>query len=142
FTLTTATAPADVYLFDLTRQRLERWTESEVGGLSSDRFVTPDRIDIPSFDGLRIPSILYRPVGEGPFPVLLWMHGGPEEQSRPEFNPIIQYFVDRGIAIIAPNVRGSDGYGRRYRGLDDGLLRAGAIDDVGAVLDWLEARPE
>jgi dipeptidyl aminopeptidase/acylaminoacyl peptidase len=55
---------------------------------------------------------------------------------------VIQYFVGRGIAVIEPNVRGSDGYGRSFRGLDDGLLRAGAIADVGAILDWLEAQPE
>src|SRR5690606_7305283 len=143
FTLTTATAPADVYLFDLTRQRLERWTESEVGGLSSDRFVTPDRIDIPSFDGLRIPSILYRPVGEGPFPVLLWMHGGPEEQSRPMFDPIVQYFAAaRKIAVLAPNIRGSSGYGAKFMSLDDGQRRHEAIRDVGAVLDYVAKRPD
>lgn len=143
FTLTTATAPADVYLFDLTRQRLERWTESEVGGLSSDRFVTPDRIDIPSFDGLRIPSILYRPVGEGPFPVLLWMHGGPEEQSRPMFDPIVQYFAAaRKIAVLAPNIRGSSGYGAKFMSLDDGKRRHEAIRDVGAVLDYVAKRPD
>lgn len=141
FTLTSAVLPPDAYVFDLERNELARWTVSDPGGETLD-FVEPSRARAPSSDDLEIPLLIYRPRGEGPFPVLLWMHGGPEEQSRPEFNPVIQYFVDRGIAIIAPNVRGSDGYGRRYRGLDDGILRAGAITDIGAVLDWLEARPE
>ncbi|HLT39731.1 MAG TPA: prolyl oligopeptidase family serine peptidase [Enhygromyxa sp.] len=141
FTLSSALLAPDPYTLDVDRDELARWTVSNPGGETLD-FVEPDGERAPSSDGLEVPMLIYRPRGQGPFPVLLWMHGGPEEQSRPEFNPIIQYFVDRGIAIIAPNVRGSDGYGRRYRGLDDGLLRAGAIDDVGAVLDWLEARPE
>src|SRR5690606_30568879 len=104
--------------------------------------VEPSLERAPSSDDLEVPLVFYRPRGDGPFPALLWMHGGPEAQARPEFNPIIQYFVSRGIAIIAPNIRGSTGYGRRYRSLDNGVLRAGAITDVGAVLDWLEGRPD
>lgn len=141
FTLTSAMLPADAYVLDLATAELARWTVSSPGGETLD-FVEPVLERAPSYDGLEIPLIIYRPRGEGPFPVLMWMHGGPEEQARPEFNPVIQYFVDRGIAIIAPNVRGSDGYGRSYRSLDDGRLRTGAIEDVGAILDWLEARPE
>jgi dipeptidyl aminopeptidase/acylaminoacyl peptidase len=141
FTLTSAMLPPDAYVLDLDRTELDRWTASSPGGETLD-FVEPELERAPSHDDLEIPLIIYRPRGEGPFPVLMWMHGGPEEQSRPEFNPVIQYFVGRGVAIVAPNVRGSDGYGRRYRGLDDGRLRTGAIDDVGAILDWLEARPD
>jgi dipeptidyl aminopeptidase/acylaminoacyl peptidase len=141
FTLTSALLPPDAYMLDVDQSELARWTASSPGGETLD-FVEPELERAPSHDGLEIPLIVYRPRGEGPFPVLLWMHGGPEEQSRPEFNPVIQYFVGRGIAIVAPNVRGSDGYGRHYRGLDDGRLRSGAIEDVGAILDWLEARPE
>jgi dienelactone hydrolase len=141
FTLSSAMLPPDAYMFDVDRNELARWTVSNPGGEPLD-FVEPYFARAPSSDNLEVPLLIYRPRGPGPFPVMLWMHGGPEEQSRPEFNPVIQYFVDRGIAIVAPNVRGSDGYGRRYRGLDDGVLRAGAIDDVGAVLDWLDAQPE
>ncbi|MFO7565664.1 MAG: prolyl oligopeptidase family serine peptidase [Enhygromyxa sp.] len=141
FTLSSATLPPDAYTLDLARNELERWTVSDPGGEALD-FVEPGFDRAPSSDELEVPLLIYRPRDPGPFPVLLWMHGGPEEQSRPQYNPIIQYFVSRGVAVIAPNVRGSDGYGRRYRGLDDGPLRAGAIDDVGAVLDWLEAQPD
>ena len=144
FNLGSATQPSDAYSLDVNQPALDRWTVSDAGGETLD-FVEPTVERAPTgddSDDLEVPMLVYRPRGDGPFPVLLWMHGGPEEQARPEFNPMIQYFVGRGVTIVAPNVRGSDGYGRSYRGLDDGLLRAGAIADVGAVLDWLEAQPE
>ncbi|HTE49407.1 MAG TPA: alpha/beta fold hydrolase [Kofleriaceae bacterium] len=140
-TLSRPNEPDDIYALELATGRLERWTTSLAG--DPDRFLVPERIRITSFDGLGVPAYYYRPRGPGPFPVLLWMHGGPEDQHRPTFDPIIQYFAaERGIAVIAPNVRGSDGYGRRYRSLDNGPLRADAVRDVGAFLDWIASRAE
>lgn len=133
--------PDDIYTVDVASGRLERWTTSLAG--DPRRFLVPSRIRVSSFDRLTVPAYYYRPRGPGPFPVLLWMHGGPEEQYRPIFDPIIQYFaVERGIAVVAPNIRGSDGYGRHYRSLDNGTLRNDAVRDVGAILDWIESRPE
>jgi len=140
-TIARPTEPDDIYTVELATGKLERWTTSQPG--DSRRFVVPRLVRIPSFDGLEIPAYLYRPRGDGPFPVLLWMHGGPEDQYRPSFDPIIQYFVvERGIAVIAPNVRGSDGYGRRYRSLDNASLRLDAVRDVGSILDWIAARTD
>lgn len=142
-TLTTATEPADAYIYDPANDRLERWTESESEVLDRKPFVAPSLIRYPSFDGLEIPAYYYRPVGPGPFPVLLWIHGGPEDQHRPGFDPLLQYLVtEEGYAVIAPNIRGSTGYGRRYLGLDDGARRTDAIKDVGALLDWIATRDE
>jgi len=116
-----------------------QWTRS---GLSDLRFVAPERVRIESFDGLEIPGFLYRPRGDGPHPVLVWLHGGPESQFRPAFHPIIQYLVvESGFAVLAPNVRGSSGYGRGYLALDNGRRRGDAIRDVGAVLDWIRTAP-
>jgi dipeptidyl aminopeptidase/acylaminoacyl peptidase len=143
FTATTPTEPEDVYLFDLGTGALRRWTESELGGLPRGGFVVPELVQARSFDGLEIPALLYRPPGDGPFPVLFWMHGGPEGQARPAFDPIIQYFASaRGIAVLAPNVRGSSGYGKRFMGLDDGLRRHDAVADVGALLDYVDGRED
>ena len=83
------------------------------------------------------------PERRGPHPVLILMHGGPASQARPTFNPVLQYWVNElGIAVIAPNVRGSTGYGRSFQRLDDRRLREDSVRDVGALLDWIAAQPE
>lgn len=143
FTLSTATEPADAYIYDPRAGALTRWTESEDPTLERKPFVAPTLERVESFDGERVPLYYYRPPGDGPFPVLLWVHGGPEAQHRPAFDPLLQYFVvERGIAVLAPNIRGSTGYGRRYQRLDNGVLRGDAVRDIGALLDWIAAHPE
>ncbi len=98
-----------------------------------------------SFDGLSVPVFLWEPEGEGPFPVVIMIHGGPESQFRPEwlpsFTPLTQHLVSRGYAVAAPNVRGSTGYGKRYEHLDDGRLRLDSVRDLAALHEWLSARP-
>lgn len=140
FASSSAVQPADVYTLQVDRGVSTRWTDSPTGA-DATRFVHPRLARVGSQDGVQVPAFVYAPTGAGPHPVLLWMHGGPEDQFRPDFNPIIQYFVARGIAVVGPNVRGSDGYGRHYRGLDNGVARGGAIADVGALLDWIAAEP-
>lgn len=148
FSLSLPTAPTDVYSIDLTRRSVSRWTESEVGGLDSDGFVYPELIDYPTFDevggeGRRIPAFVYRPKGQGPHPVYISIHGGPEAQYRPYFSAALQYYVgELGMAVIAPNVRGSAGYGKSYLKLDDGRRREDAVRDIGALLDWIETQPD
>jgi dipeptidyl aminopeptidase/acylaminoacyl peptidase len=99
-----------------------------------------------SFDGLEVPVFLWRPAGAGPFPVVVMVHGGPEAQFRPgwlpSFTPLTQHLLARGIAVAAPNVRGSSGYGKRYEHLDDVDLRLDSVRDLAALHEWLGARPE
>ncbi|PWE18043.1 S9 family peptidase [Marinicauda salina] len=143
FTHTSPASPGDVWTYDLEAERLTRWTQSEVGGLEPETFVAPDLIRYESFDGLEIPAFVYRPEGEGPHPVIVDIHGGPESQERPGFNPRIQYWVNElGAAVIAPNVRGSAGYGNQYVALDNGMNREDSVRDIGALLDWIAAQPE
>ena len=105
-----------------------RWTHSEIGGLRSEDFVAPELVDYPTFDGRRIPAFYYKPSGDGPFPVVVRIHGGPEAQARPYFTAYVQYLVrERGVAVLVPNVRGSDGYGKTYLGLDNGLRREDSV---------------
>lgn len=147
-TINSATSPSDVYVVDLGEARLTRWTESEVGGLDASRFVAPTLIRYPTFDEVdgkprTIPAFYYRPAGEGPFPVVINIHGGPEAQARPGFNPIAQFLVNElKVAVLVPNVRGSSGYGKTYLQLDDGYRREDAIKDIGALLDWIAQQPE
>ncbi|OZM79340.1 S9 family peptidase [Pseudonocardia sp. MH-G8] len=89
-------------------------------------------------DGLRLSGWLFRPSGElGPLPTLLWLHGGPEAQERPTFQPLFQALLAEGVAVFAPNVRGSGGYGRSFATADHGEGRFAAISDVRAAVDFL-----
>lgn len=141
FTLNSATAPGDVYSWDLRARRLTRWTQSETGGIPASTFVDPELISWRSFDGREITGFIYRPRTPGPHPVIVNIHGGPESQYRPGFSSTIQYWVNElGVAVIAPNVRGSSGYGKDFLALDNGPLREDSVRDIGALLDWIEAQ--
>ncbi|MGB6356798.1 MAG: alpha/beta fold hydrolase, partial [Steroidobacteraceae bacterium] len=81
---------------------------------------------------------IYEPRTPGPHPVLIVLHGGPESQFRPGFDPWLQFVINElGFAVVAPNVRGSSGYGKTYLALDNGMLREDAVKDIGALLVWL-----
>ncbi|MEO1321301.1 MAG: alpha/beta fold hydrolase, partial [Pseudomonadota bacterium] len=76
-------------------------------------------------------------------PVIISIHGGPPGQSRPTFNPSVQYWGEAlGATVILPNVRGSTGYGERFQLLDNGRLREDSVRDIGALLDWIETRDD
>jgi dipeptidyl aminopeptidase/acylaminoacyl peptidase len=145
FTFSAARSPSDVFSFEVKTGRLERWTESETGGLDAGQFVEPEIVRFPSFDGRSISALLYRPDPakfSGPRPVLINIHGGPEAQARPTFLARNNYFLSElGVAVVYPNVRGSDGYGKTFLTLDNGLRREDAVRDIGALLDWLQRDP-
>ncbi len=143
----TPTSPGDVYTLEMASKKLVRWTFSEVGGLNPASFVEAQLIRYPTFDEVEggprtIPAFVYLPKGSGPFPVLIDIHGGPEGQELPTFSPWVQYVVNElGIAVVAPNVRGSSGYGKSYLQLDNGFLREDSVRDIGALLDWIDGNP-
>lgn len=142
-TLNTTRSPSDVFVYDLEARELARWTRSEVGGLDTGEFPMPELVQVESFDGLAVPAWVYRPAKEGPHPVLINIHGGPESQSRPGFSSFNAYLVNElGAAVISPNVRGSSGYGKSYLQLDNGRLREDSVRDIGALLDWIAAQPD
>lgn len=143
FTADTPATPGDVFTLRLADGNLERWTRSEVGGLDTSTFVEPTLIEFPTFDGRKIPAFYYRPKGPGPRPVVIMIHGGPESQYTPSFSATVQYFVtEMGLAVLAPNVRGSSGYGKSYLLLDNGTKREDSVKDIGALLDYIAAQPE
>lgn len=152
-TMNTPQTPSDVFVMKLGRRPtrggpLTRWTFSEVGGLDTDRFVVPELVYYPTFDTVKdqprpVPMFVYRPHREGPHPVLIYIHGGPETQYRPSFNSTFQmWLAELGVAVIAPNVRGSLGYGYEYLSLDNGFNREDAVRDIGALLDWIDRQPD
>jgi len=147
-TLNTPQTPSDSFVLELGKKPLDygelvRWTWSEVGGLDTTAFVTPELIHYPTFDKVdgnqrKIPAWIYKPVGDGPFPVIVSIHGGPESQARPGFSSTYQLWLrELGAAVVVPNVRGSSGYGKTYVGLDNGFRREDSVRDIGALLDWV-----
>ena len=146
FAFSTPVEPNDVYVYSFDDGTLERLTTSprEVDIAS---LVEPTLHRFASFDGESVPVFLFLPrEGEGPFPVVVTVHGGPEAQwlpwFSPSFAPLTQYLLSQGYAVAAPNVRGSTGYGRRYEHLDDIELRLDSVEDLRALHGWLAARPE
>ncbi|MDQ5838521.1 MAG: prolyl oligopeptidase family serine peptidase [Acidobacteriota bacterium] len=146
FTMNTARTTSDVYSLDTRTGLVERWTQSETGGLNTESFSEAQLVRWPSFDGRVISGFLYMPpTGKftGPRPVVINIHGGPEGQSRPTFQGRGNYFLNElGVAVIYPNVRGSTGYGKTFLSLDNGMKREDSYKDIGALLDWIKTRPD
>ncbi|MBW3560246.1 MAG: prolyl oligopeptidase family serine peptidase [Proteobacteria bacterium] len=143
-TLSTPNSAGDVYSFDAASGKLDRWTFSELGGLDPAALVEPGLIRYRSFDGRQIPAFIYKPrAGGGRRPVIISIHGGPEGQSRPGFSSTVQYWVNElGAAVVVPNVRGSEGYGKTYLKLDNAEKREDSVKDIGALLDWIATQPD
>jgi dipeptidyl aminopeptidase/acylaminoacyl peptidase len=142
-----AQAPRDVYVYDLDKMALERWTRSEAGPLDPSTLVAAELVHYPTWDRVNgrqraISAYVYRPRTNGPCPVLISIHGGPADQYRPGWEPFFQFLVNElGYAVIAPNVRGSAGYGKSFLTLDDGMLRQDAVRDIGSLLVWIGLQP-
>ncbi len=140
--------PEDAFVIDLDSFTIEQWTHSETGELDCSGLAVPKVIEYPSFDSVNgklrmIPCFLYKPKGEGIFPVLINIHGGPESQFWPYFSSSIQFYVNNlNIAVLAPNVRGSAGYGKEYLSLDNGMNRENSVKDIGALIEWIKKQPD
>jgi dipeptidyl aminopeptidase/acylaminoacyl peptidase len=90
-----------------------------------------------------IPAFVFRPQTPGPHPVIIDIHGGPASQYRPQWSAFTQYLVNElGYVVVAPNVRGSSGYGRSFLKLDDAALREDSVRDIGALLVWIGSQPD
>jgi dipeptidyl aminopeptidase/acylaminoacyl peptidase len=141
-----AQAPRDAYVYDLETAKLERWTRSETGPAAAVNVVAPELIRYPTWDRSgghprMLNAYVYRP-GSAPCPVLIYIHGGPEDQYRPGWDPFVQFLVrELGYAVVAPNVRGSSGYGKSFLALDKGMLREDAVRDIGSLLVWIGVQP-
>ncbi|MGH8286424.1 MAG: prolyl oligopeptidase family serine peptidase, partial [Steroidobacteraceae bacterium] len=147
FTAESAQSPRDVFAYDLERNQLARWTRSEIGPIDAGSLVSAELVRYPTWDRANgrprtIAAFVYRPRKAGPHPVLIDIHGGPESQARPEFDAFTQFLVtELGYAVIAPNVRGSTGYGKTFSQLDNGAQREGSVKDIGSLLVWIGLQP-
>ncbi len=136
-----------VFVYDLNQFNSTQWTAQETTIDEGRSFVEPTLVHYPSFDILKdakrqIPAFCYLPNQQGKFPTLIHIHGGPEGQFVPDYQPFFQYLINHlGIAIVAPNVRGSRGYGKTYLALDDGYKREYSVKDIGCLLEWIAQHP-
>ena len=130
------------YVYDLETEELTLWVGPEP---ESTSVPDPRLVRYPTFDSVngkprQISAFVYPGVGEGPRPVLISIHGGPESQSRLSTGQSI--VQEEGITLITPNVRGSTGYGKTFTSLDNGFLRENSVKDIGALLDWVQRQPD
>ncbi|HKF21156.1 MAG TPA: prolyl oligopeptidase family serine peptidase, partial [Candidatus Angelobacter sp.] len=145
FSLDSARSSDDAYSLDTKTGKVERWTFSELGGLHTEGFVEPRVVHWKSFDARTISGILYNPPARftGKRPVIIDIHGGPEDQFQPYFLGEQNYYLNElGVALLFPNIRGSSGFGKTFVNLDNGLLRENAYKDIGALLDWIGTQPD
>ncbi len=157
FSFSSAKYNGDIWTYDLEKKSLTQVTKSSRSGIPQSSFVKPQLIKYKTFDGKEIPAWYYKPKDELPkgvtfanvsmsrlnselkIPrVIVSVHGGPEGQERPGFNPLYQYYLSRGYAVLATNVRGSTGYGKTFTHLDDVRLREDSVKDLAYSVEWLK----
>ena len=132
--------PGDIWTWNLRANSLDRATESTSAGIDLSGLAVPKHLSFAARDGEMLHGLLYLPPdagsGQRP-PVLLSVHGGPTAQARPDFDPVNQYLLSRGIAIFDLNYRGSTGYGKRFTRLDNQRLRPNQLYDMADAVNWL-----
>jgi len=139
--LVSDTSPSNSFVIDLKTNSVTALTDPLPDSLRGRAMVAGEAVEIPSFDGKKVPAFLYRPAGAArPVPAIIDVHGGPTAQSRRTFTPFRQYAVSKGYAVLVPNVRGSTGYGKSYTRLDNLDLGGGPLKDVVACKRWLVER--
>ena len=145
FTQSTAESSSDVYRLDLKTNKIEQWTESELGEMQKADMSKPKFIEWTSFDKIKISGFYYPASAKftGKRPVLINIHGGPEGQSLASFLGSNNYYTNElGVSIIYPNVRGSSGFGKTFIAKDNGFLREDSVKDIGSLLDWIAQQPD
>jgi dipeptidyl aminopeptidase/acylaminoacyl peptidase len=130
--------PPEVWVVEAETGTGRAVTESRIGGLREDDLVDVELVSYPTFDGREVPAWLYRPETADQVPVVLSIHGGPEAQERPLYQPLYQYLVSRGIAVLATNIRGSTGYGKTYQRLIQRDWGGGDLQDWDHAVKWLK----
>jgi len=141
FTASSPTSPGAIWMW---RDGFARRLWQPFSPVDPAAFVDLQLIEWESFDGMCIPGFLALPrtlMPAGGHRAIIWVHGGPVSQSRPNFRPDIQMLLSQGFAVLLPNVRGSSGYGRAYAEIDDVEHRLDSVHDLAAAHDWLADHP-
>jgi len=136
-----ADSPPEVWRLDRRSGRLRQLTRVLVGGLRRRKFVRPQLVTYPSFDGTPIAAFIYVPPNlrpDGSHPAVVYAHGGPTWQHQNGWFPDIQFLVSHGFIVIAPNFRGSTGFGRPFQEANRKDLGGGDLRDLVAAVDFLK----
>lgn len=144
FSLGDSRRTRDIWILDTQSKKCIQITHSPQG-VPSEAMVEPELARYKSFDGLDVPFFIYKPKDSDDkkkFPAVINIHGGPEGQHQPGYGPVTQYLVNNGYVVVAPNVRGSSGYGKTYLTLDDVEKRMDSVKDIVALRDYLKNVPE
>lgn len=137
-----AASPSEIWTYEIASGTLAKISHSLSGGLEPDDFVPPQLVVYPSFDGTPIAAFVYLPPNaerDRSHPAIVYPHGGPTAQFMNGWSPQLQFLVSRGYVVIAPNFRGSTGFGRTFRLANRGDLGGGDLRDVVASAEWLSA---
>lgn len=137
FTFSSGSRPSGLWVLDLDADAVYALTDAEVAEDIKDKLAEPELHEFTSFDGLRIGYLLYRANDNPDNPTVIQIHGGPESQEFPMYDPLIQYLVGQGFNIAAPNIRGSIGYGKSFHHLDDVEKRLDSIRDIQCLAQHL-----
>jgi dipeptidyl aminopeptidase/acylaminoacyl peptidase len=132
-TFSSPSQPPDLWMIDLESGQCTQLTNSMPANLANAEFTTPEEIKYPGMDGVPVPALLFRPK-RSPAPAVVMAHGGPNWHYSAEWNPVMAYLANRGVALLAPNYRGSTGYGHSWQyaarfdlgGVDTRDIAAGA----------------
>ncbi len=126
----------DIWLLDLETTKFKQLTYSPHPGVNFEKLVHPEYVQFNSYNGLQLTGCVYKPIGKSsPSAYVIDFHGGPDGVATPTFE--YQPFLEQGIGVFAPNVRGSGGRGKSFAALDDGALRVNAVKDIKACVDYL-----
>jgi len=130
--------PDDLWEFSFRDRNLRQLTQSLPPGLRKTNFILPDEVIYPGLDGQIVPALLFRPPHAGPkSPAVIIVHGGPTWHFSFTWYPLMAHMVSRGWTVLAPNYRGSTGYGREWQTLNRYDLGGGDADDCAAGAEYL-----
>jgi len=138
--MSTPYRPSEIYLCNYNTDEFKRVVDVFYGDIPKSDMARPRIEYYKSFDGRSIHTIIYKPRGQGPFPVVIYLHGGPQSQSRPRYSPLTQYLVSRGVAVAMPNFRGSTGFGKTFRNLINRDWGGGELKDVEYLIKYLSRK--
>jgi len=140
-TVGSSKAPSNLYTYNFESGEIKKLTETHNPEINPTHLVEAEVVRYPSFDGLEIPSIYFKPLAasaKNKVPALIWVHGGPGGQSRTGYFALLQFLVNNGYAILAVNNRGSSGYGKTFYKMDDRDHGGGDLQDCVWGKKWLQ----